>query len=144
MPRITLTMPPTLPFSTTIPVRIGDINYGGHLGNDAVLSLVHEARVRFLASMGYTEHDVEGRAIIMSDAAIVYRGEAHYGDVLEIGVGAGGFSGSGCDLLYRITRQADAKEIALVKTGIVFFDYDRRKPLRVPVRFRERFEEGTP
>jgi acyl-CoA thioester hydrolase len=121
MAKITLTIPHTLPFSTTMAVRIGDVNYGGHLGNDAVLSMVHEARVRFLASMGYTEHDIEGVSIIMSDAAVVYRGEAHYADELEIGVGAGEFSGSGFDLLYRISRQADGKEIALVKTGIVFF-----------------------
>lgn len=142
MAKITLTIPPTLPFATTIPVRIGDINYGGHLGNDALLSIVHEARVRFLASMGYTEHDIEGVSIIMSDAAIVYRGEAHYGDELEIGVGAGEFSGSGFDLLYRITRQADGREIALVKTGLVFFDYVKKKPQRVPARFRERLEKG--
>ena len=143
MSRITLTIPHDLPFSTTIPVRIGDVNYGGHLGNDAVLSIVHEARLRFLASMGYSEHDIEGQAIIMSDAAIVYRGEAHYGDVLEIAVGAGDFSGSGCDLLYRLTRQADGKEIALCKTGIVFFDYMKRKPQRVPERFRERLVKGS-
>lgn len=142
MPRITLTIPPTLPFSTAIPIRIGDINYGGHLGNDAVLSLVHESRVRFLASMGYTEHDIEGGAIIMSDAAIVYRGEAHYGEVLRIEVGVGDFSGSGCDMLYRITREGSGEEVALCKTGIVFFDYVRKKPQRVPARFRERMEKG--
>ncbi|MCZ7558453.1 MAG: thioesterase family protein [Bacteroidia bacterium] len=142
MPRINIDIPAHLPFFTTMAVRIGDVNYGGHLGNDAVLSIAHEARVRFLASMGYTEHDIEGVSIIMSDAAVVYRGEAHYGDELEIGVGAGNFSGSGFDLLYRVTREADGKEIALVKTGIVFFDYVKKKPQRVPARFRERFEAG--
>jgi hypothetical protein len=45
-----------------------DINYGGHLGNDAVLSLVHEARVRFLKQQGYTENNIEGAGIIMADA----------------------------------------------------------------------------
>jgi len=144
MARITIDLPDTVEFVTTIPLRIGDINYGGHLGNDIVLSLVHEARVRFLRSLEYSEHDIEGCAIIMSDAAIVYRREARYGDVIDIAVSIGDFSGSGCDLFYRLSRHADQVEVARVKTGIVFFDYERGKPLRVPQKFRERIEKGRP
>jgi acyl-CoA thioester hydrolase len=76
MARVKLEIPETLPFSTEISVRIGDINYGGHLGNDAVLSIVHEARVRFLGSLGYTEMNVEGKGIIMTDAVVVFKPSA--------------------------------------------------------------------
>ena len=48
MSRIKLALPDRWTFSTELPVRISDINYGGHLGNDAVLALAQEARVRFL------------------------------------------------------------------------------------------------
>jgi len=27
---------------------VADINYGGHLGNDKVLSFIHEARLRYV------------------------------------------------------------------------------------------------
>ncbi len=42
-------------FSATLEVRISDINYGNHLGHDSLVSLLHEARVRFLRHLGYTE-----------------------------------------------------------------------------------------
>ena len=48
MPRVKVALPATFPFRTEIPVRITDLNYGGHLGNDALLGLLHEARVHFL------------------------------------------------------------------------------------------------
>ena len=58
MTRIKIELPETYLFSTEIPVRITDLNYGNHLGNDAILSLLHEARVRFLAYYGWTESSV--------------------------------------------------------------------------------------
>jgi acyl-CoA thioesterase FadM len=77
MSRIKLQMPKTYQFSTTIGVRINDLNYGNHLGNDALLSIIHEARVRFLNSLGYTEIDVEGVGILMADSVIIYKSQGH-------------------------------------------------------------------
>ena len=84
MGRIKIEIPDNFFFTTQIPVRISDINYGNHLGNDAVLSLVHEARVRFLKEFGYTELDIEGAGIMMADVAIVYKSQGYYGDILSI------------------------------------------------------------
>ena len=44
MPRLTIELPGHRDFTTRVTVAIGDINYGGHLGNDAVLRLAQEAR----------------------------------------------------------------------------------------------------
>lgn len=141
MARIKFDLPNRFDFSTEIPPRIGDINYGGHLGNDAVLSLAHEARVRFFREHGWTELDVEGASIIMSDAAIMFRAEAFYGDVLTIEVAVSDMSDVSCDILYRLTNKESGKEIARVKTGIVFFDYKARKPTRMPESFRKAFDD---
>ena len=46
MARIKLLMPEQKIFSTDIAVRITDINYGNHVGNDAFVRLIHEARVQ--------------------------------------------------------------------------------------------------
>jgi acyl-CoA thioesterase FadM len=81
MPRIKLDLPKHFHFTTEIPIRISDINYGGHLGNDAVLSILHESRVRLLLEHGYSEFNVEGVGIIMTDSAIVYKSEAFYGEL---------------------------------------------------------------
>lgn len=138
MPRIKIEMPENYSFSTELPVRISDINYGGHLGNDAVLSMVHEARVRFLNHYHYNELDVEGLGIIMTDSAIVYKAESFYGEKIQIDVAVGDFNKYGCDFYYLITNKETAVEIAHAKTGIVFFDYEERKVTAVPEVFQSK------
>ena len=139
MPRIKLDMPNDYVFSTTIPIRISDINYGNHLANDALLSILHEARLQFLNSMGYSELDVGGCGIIMGDVGIIYKNQAYYGNTLKIEIATSGFSRKSCDFYYRITRD-DGKIVALAKTGIVFFDYESGKPVNVPGQFLDRIK----
>jgi acyl-CoA thioesterase FadM len=136
MARIKIEMPENYTFTTELPIRINDINYGGHLGNDAVLSMMHEARIRFLNYYHYTELDVEGAGIIMTDSAIVYRSEGFYGDTVKIDVTVGDFNRYGCDIYYLLTNKKTAAEIAQAKTGIVFFDYEQRKVIPVPEAFQ--------
>jgi acyl-CoA thioesterase FadM len=132
MSRLRLELPASLPFRTQLPVRITDVNYGGHLGNDAVLSLVHEARVQFLASMGYTEQNIEGTSIIMADAQIVYRSEGHYGDRIDVSVGFGDIDGVSFEIYTLLSQAVSGREVARVKTTLVCFDYAARRPLPVP------------
>lgn len=143
MARAKINLPLQFPFSTELPIRISDINYGGHLGNDAVLSLVHEARVRFLRQLGYSEFDIEGNGIVMTDAVVVYSSEGFYGDVLSIEVGTSDFQSTQCDVVYRLTNKQTKKEIARVKTGIAFLNKQTRKIAAVPEAFRKKCESAT-
>ena len=136
MARIKIDLPDNFSFSTDLSVRITDINYGGHLGNAAVLGLVHEARVRFLEHHGFSERDIGGASLIMSDAAVVYRSEGFHGDVIRIDVAAAEFSRTGFDLFFRLTNQSTAQELARAKTGMVAFDYSTRKVCPVPGEFK--------
>ena len=45
------------PFRTELPVRITDVNYGQHVGNDALLGLLHEARLQYLRQLAFSEQD---------------------------------------------------------------------------------------
>ena len=139
MARVEIELPATFPFATEIPVRIGDLNYGGHVGNDAILAIAHEARVRLLAARGWRELDVAGAAILMADAAIVYRAEGFHGMVLRVEVAVADLRSRSCDLVYRITDVASGAEIARVKTGIVFRDPGSGRIVSVPAPFREAF-----
>lgn len=139
MPRTKLDLPAIFDFATDIPVRITDINYGGHLGNDALLSILQEARLRFLHEYAYSEKDVEGRGIIMLDAVVLYRSEAFYGDILTVEVAVFDVGTHGCDLLYRVTSKKTGKEVSRAKTSIAFFDYANRKVVEVPQGFRTKF-----
>ncbi|SEG71884.1 acyl-CoA thioesterase [Marinobacterium lutimaris] len=136
MARIRIDMPENYLFSTEIPIRISDINYGGHLGHDSVLSLIHEARVRFLKLYHYTELDIEGAGLVMSDNAIVYKAESFYGDSIQVDIALGDFNKYGCDIYYLLTNKKTAVEIAHAKTGVVFFDYEARKIRPIPEQFR--------
>ena len=144
MARIKIEIPEKFFFKTEIPVRITDINYGGHLGNDSLLSIIHEARVRFLNHLSYSESNVEGAGIIMIDSAIQYKSEGFYGDTLFIEIGVMDFSKIGCDFVYKISNPETKKEIALAKTGIVFFDYKNKKVVHVPEKFRLKIVQETP
>jgi acyl-CoA thioesterase FadM len=112
-----------------IPVRIGDINYGGHVGNDAILSVIHESRMQWLASAGLTELEVGGHGLIMADVMIAYRGESFYGDVLNVELYADEVTQRSFDLVYRIRTLREGQEVAIAeaKTGMICFDYKLRK-----------------
>ena len=132
MPRVKVSLPASFGFAVTIPVRITDLNYGAHLGNDALLSLLHEARVQFLAHFGVAEVDPATQlGFIMADVAIEYKGEAFYGDVLHIGLAANDLNKYGFDIVYHVKSQT-GKEIARAKTGLLCFDYATRKLRSLP------------
>ena len=140
MPRIKIALPQDFRFSTTIPIRITDVNYGGHVGNDTVLSLIHEARMKFLKSYNYTELEFEGASLIMSDVAIEFKNEIFYGDVVTAFVTAGDFSRVGFDLYYKLTKNVNGMEtiVATSKTGMIFFDYTNRKVVPIPEEVKEK------
>ena len=117
-----------------MPVRITDLNYGGHLGNDRILAIVHEARMAFLQQWNYTEMDAGGCGLIMADSAIQYKGEGFYGDILQVDLAVGQVSSLSFDLYYRIQTERQGKQlpIAWVKTGMICFDYRERKITAMP------------
>ena len=135
MAKVKIELPDEFIFKTEIPVRISDINYGGHLGNDAVLSIAHEARLRFLKEHNFTEINAGGAGIIMVDAVVQYKAEGFYGDIIIVETAVTDISGVGCDIVYRLTNKETKKIIALVKTGIVFYNYDKKKVVSVPEKF---------
>jgi acyl-CoA thioester hydrolase len=137
MARIKIDLPANSLTKLTLAVRITDINYGNHLGNDALVGLLHEARVQWLTKLGYSELNIEGKSIIMSDLAVQYKNEAFYGQSLNIELFSGETSSAGFELFYEIsvTEENETKTIARAKTGLVFFDYAERKITAMPEAF---------
>lgn len=135
MSRIKIAFPETFSFTATIPVRITDLNYGNHVGNDAVLSIIHEARVQFLTHNGYAELNCGGVGLIMSDVGIEFKKEIFYGDVLAVQIAAINFSSVGFDLFYRILNKENVL-VALAKTGMICYNYDVKKIAAVPAEVK--------
>ncbi len=138
MPRIKIELPDAFPFTTEISIYQSHINYGGHLDNAQLLTLVSEARSRFFKSLGYHEGNVEGVGIILADAAIQYKSEAFQGEVLQVSMAANEFSKHGCDLVWQMNEKNSGREVARGKSGIVFMDYTAKKVAPVPEAFRQR------
>lgn len=140
MPRLKIDLPGSFPFKTEIAVRVGDVNYGGHLGNDSLLTLLHEARLLFLASKGMSELDAGGSGMTMVSAGLSFKGEAFRGDLLEVDVAVTEIGSAGFELAYKVTRKSDSKEIARAFTAMAFFDYAKRRVAKTPPAFAEAFK----
>lgn len=134
MARIKITLPPVFQFSTKIPVRITDVNYGGHVGNDAFLSILHEARLQFLAHFGYSELELAGTSLIMADAAIKFKKEAFYGDTIIASVAVDDFQRVAFDIVYKLEKEQEGQlvPVAFAKTGVICYDYTQKKICPVP------------
>lgn len=134
MPRIKIDLPETFKFITQIPVRITDINYGGHVGNDTVLTIIHEARMQWLASMGFTEMEFGNVGMIMSDVGIEFKSELFYGDIVITSVAVGEISKIGFEIFYKLEKETEGKKIlvAAAKTGMVCYNYSAKKIAAIP------------
>lgn len=134
MARIKIHLPKNRIATVIIPVRITDINYGNHLGNDSLVGILHEARVQWLKVHGYTELNAAGTGLIMGDLAVEYVGESFYPDVFSVAIAAGEITRVGFELIYEVTTTRDHKEITIAraKTGMLCFDYAKRKVASVP------------
>lgn len=137
MAKIQIDLPKEFTFTTNIPIRITDLNYGGHVGNDTILSIIHEARVQFLNQFGYSEKDLGGVGVIMGNVAINFKNELFYGDVVTAFVAAVNISRVSFDIVY-LLKNNDVI-VAEAQTGMICFDYGKRKVVSVPVEVKEKF-----
>ena len=141
MARLHLTFPEDQYYYTTLlTVRVTDINAGNHLGNDSMISMISEARARFLFEFGVLEAERDGTGIIVTDLATTYRAEAHARDQLLFEVGVMDFNKYGGDVIFRITRPKDKTSIAMAKQGFVFYNYKTSQVVAMPDEFKAKFD----
>lgn len=126
-------------YSTQLTVRVTDINSANHLGNDSMISMISEARARFLFDFGIEETEEDGTGIIVTDLVTTYKAEAHARDRLLFEVGVMDFNKYGGDITFRITRPNDQTLIAMAKSGFVFFNYKSTKVVPMPGAFGAKF-----
>ncbi len=143
MARIHIELPEHFIFATEVPLYISHINHGNHLDNALLLTIVSEARARLYASLGYTERDVEGLGMLMADAALQYKSEGFYGDVMVVEMMPTEWHDKGFDLVWRMSNKATGREVARGKSGMLFFDFTLGKVQPVPKAFINRIMKGT-
>ncbi len=136
MPRVKVNMPEQFLFTMQHPIGISDLNYAKHLDSVAMVNIIHEARLQFLASLGFTESNIYGLGMVVTDMAIDYRSESFANDLLIIDVGAGKFNRYGFDIGFQITNAALERVVCNAKMGVVFFDFDKHKIAALPKPFK--------
>ena len=138
MARLKIELPQKRLASVSIPVRITDINYGNHVGNNSIVEIIHEARVQFLKQHGFTELNVGGTALIMSELLVEFKNESFYNDVLEIKIFSGEITRVSFELFYEISVKKNEQKIIIAhaKTGMVCYNYELKKVSAVPEALR--------
>lgn len=126
-------------FKTEIVVSINDINFGGHLGNEKILEFINEARTRFFDGYKFDQMDDNQVGYIIADASIIFKSEVFYPDTVLVEADVTEFNKYGCDLVFRLSSAISKTEIAVAKTGMVFFDYNNRKVSKITREFMDIF-----
>lgn len=135
MPRIKVLPPEQFLFSMERTVGISDVNYARHLDSVAMVNILHEARLQFLASLGFTEGNIYGLGMVVTDLAVEHQSESFANDKLIIDVGVGFFSRYGFDIGFQITNSALETVVCTAKMGVVFFDFDKHHITEIPIAF---------
>ncbi len=138
MARVKIEVPQQFLGTYHIPVRITDINYGNHVGNNAFVSIIHEARVQWLQQHGYTELNIEGAGLIMSDLTVEFKTESFYGDQVEVKISAGEISRVNFELYYQLSAKRNDETVLLAnaKTGMICYDYTEKKVVTIPEQLK--------
>ena len=131
------------PFSTIIPVRITDINYGNHLGHAATIGIFHQARVLFLNKNGFNELNIDSLGLIMVNISCSFKSEAFFNDQLIVHVGIGNFSKTKFEFLCEAVNQKNDKIVASSREEFAFFDYQNNKVCKMPEKFSLFCEKST-
>jgi acyl-CoA thioesterase FadM len=124
-------------FAGTYKVRVGDINYGGHMGNDKALLLFHDARIYFLEERGFSESDIGGPGLIMGDAHVFFKKEVFRGDELSVYIHIEDVKELSFVMHYKVMR--DDIQVIHGHTKMIAFDYERRRIAKIPDAFISTF-----
>ena len=134
--RVKLKIPSFFHFQTLLNIRVSDLNYGGHLGNDSFLTLAHESRVQFFKSMNMTERNFFGSSLIMADSIVIYKSQGFLGNEVNIKISITNCSSHGFQLFYLFHRKKDGLDLAHIQTSMVFYDYKEEKIVPFPQLFK--------
>lgn len=128
-------------FSSDFIVRIGEINYGGHMGNDKALTIFHDSRIAFFNSLGFSELDIgEDTGIIISEAFIRFKKVVFLNDKLKVLISISDIEDTSFLINYSVFRLEEEKEVFTGYTKIVTYSYKDNKVVKIPKEFLEKIK----
>lgn len=121
-------------FSTEIAVQVGDLNYGGHVGNEHYLLYAQETRIRFLQTFGHSEMKFGPYGLVLAEAHVEYFHELFHGDTIHIQLAVSAPTRVSFDCYYKLSTERNGSTLvaAHIKTTMVCFDFNERKTKSIP------------
>ncbi|MGM0988369.1 MAG: acyl-CoA thioesterase [Pseudomonadota bacterium] len=117
-------------------VRVTDMNYGRHLGHDALVSLLHEARVAAFATRDLREWDLGGYPCVAADLAVQYQAETRWPDALVVETAIPEPGRKAIGVYHRILRERDGATVATARLNLLLVDPRDGRPVAIPAGVR--------
>lgn len=139
MPRVILKEQPDYEFKFITKIQTEDLNYAGHLANEALLKMIQEARIDLIKKLGFKELDLgDGKTgVIIADLVVNYKSEGFEGDELRIESHIGQITERSIRIFHRIFKNKNDILLTLAETGLVAFNYKIREITKFPEPFWE-------
>lgn len=122
-------------FSTTINILVNHLNYGNHLGYDSVLSILQEARMRWLKTINPALSEIniqDGVGWMVREAHLIYDSEAHHGDELKIDLFVCNATKTSFTLEYKVENETTEKKLCSATMSFICFNFANSKIARIP------------
>ncbi|WP_320046524.1 thioesterase family protein [uncultured Ilyobacter sp.] len=128
-------------FISKYQVRISDINYGGHMGNERALVAFQQARIEWLETLGLSELSIgEERGLIQRRANVEYLREISLGDILNVKIYPVEIRGSYFVLAHEVSNQ-DGVTVLTGNVTLGSFDYNNKRLAKIPGALKEILEK---
>ncbi|MCX7856738.1 MAG: thioesterase family protein [Deltaproteobacteria bacterium] len=137
MPRIKIEEKDYYDYIYKLKTQVHHLNYSGHVGHDAVIQIIWEARTNFLNELGFTELDLGDKktGLVITDLIVLFKKELFLFDELLIETRVDDISNSGFRMYHRITKNGIT--CVLAEIGFLSFDYNTRRVSRLPEAFKQ-------
>jgi acyl-CoA thioester hydrolase len=125
------------PFVHSETVRFSDLDAFGHVNNAVFSIYVEQARLAWFGQYAADE-PMPLRDVILARTEIDFRSPVVFGDILEIGVRPSRFGTKSFEFEFEL-RVGD-RVVAEARSILVGYDYDSRRSVEVPERWRRRLQ----
>lgn len=130
-------------FSCSIPVRIDDINFGGHLDHTRVLTYTHQTRAQFLKRYQQSEIDCFGSMLVMLELNAKYKAEGFFTDEIICNLYVAKVEKVTITFYFNLYNSNFNKTLAQITTVMGCLNPEKRKLSKPSEAFRDFFHGFT-
>ncbi len=128
-------------FETVMRVRNTEIDVGQHLTLESLITLLAEARARFLYSRGIKEINSDYQGLIISNLQLNVISRVRAREELLFEVGVEQISDKSGDMAIKVTRMYDGSLVAKARKSFIQYDYRSNKAISFHDDIKEALEQ---